>query len=67
MQHLAQVVAGLGFARIGPEQKREVLAQLRRVAMQHQVGEQRMQPWSVDAGDRLVTVDQAEITKQSYM
>jgi hypothetical protein len=67
MQRLAQVGAGLGLAGVRPEEKREVLAQLRGVPMQDQVGEQRMQAWSVDAGDRLITVDQAEITKQLYM
>ena len=43
MQELAQVGARLCLAGIRPKEKREVLAQLRSVTMQHQVGEQRQQ------------------------
>jgi hypothetical protein len=62
MQQLAQVGARLSLTGVRPEQKREVLAQLWGIAVQNQVGEQRMQARGVDAGDQLLAVDQAEIT-----
>lgn len=44
-----------------------MLAKLRGVTMQHKVGKQRAQTCSVDADNRFVASDQAEITKQPYV
>ena len=49
VEDLPEVVARLRLARVRPEDEGQVLAQLRRVAVQEQVGEQRVQPRRVTA------------------
>jgi hypothetical protein len=39
MQDVAQVRVRLALGRVGPQQKRQALTRLRRVAMQQQVGQ----------------------------
>src|SRR6266516_6825557 len=67
VEQLAQVIASLGLSCIGPEEEGKVLALLRDIAMQHEVGEQGLQAHSVEAGHLPVSVDQAEIAEQSDM
>ena len=43
MEELAQVGVRLGLGGVGPEEEGELLARLRGVAMQEQIGEQRLQ------------------------
>jgi hypothetical protein len=51
MQELAEIGAGLGLVRIGPQKKREMLAGLRRLTVENQIGEQRLQTIRVDTSD----------------
>ncbi|MSP12102.1 MAG: hypothetical protein EXR62_03990 [Chloroflexi bacterium] len=55
-----QVGVGLGFAGIGPEEEGQMLAGLRSVAMQQQIGQQRLQTCGVEARHRLVAIAQVE-------
>ena len=40
VEQLAQVIARLGLGGIGPEEEGKMLALLRNIAMQHEIGEQ---------------------------
>ena len=44
VEDLPEVVARLGFARIRPEGERQMLPQLRRVTVQEQIAEERVEP-----------------------
>jgi hypothetical protein len=63
VQHLAQIVARVGFVYIGPEGKGQVGARLGGMAVEQQVGKQRLYPRLIDRVHRLVVVSQAEIAQ----
>jgi hypothetical protein len=67
MEQLAQVIACLRLGGIRPEEEGQVLALLRHVAMQHEIGKQCLQPYGVETGHLLISVDQAEIAEQAYV
>ncbi|HEV2583285.1 MAG TPA: hypothetical protein VGT44_20665 [Ktedonobacteraceae bacterium] len=52
MHQLAQVGARLGFGRVRPEQKGEVVASLGCIAMEHEIGQQRSQARRVNVADK---------------
>jgi hypothetical protein len=64
VNQLAQVITGLGFVRIGPEEESEVLPWLGNIAMQYKVGEQRLQARRGDGRHPLVAVGKAAIAQQ---
>jgi hypothetical protein len=66
VKQLTQVIASLGLGCFGPEEESQVLALLGDIAMQHEVGKQRLQAHTVEARHLPVVVDQAEITEQAY-
>src|SRR6266568_8875698 len=65
MEQLAQVIASLGLGGVGPEEEGKMLALLRNIVMQHEVGEQGLQAQGVEAGHLPVSVDQAETAEQA--
>ena len=65
VEDLPEVVAGLRLARVRPEGEGQVLAKLRRVAVEEQVAEERVQPRRVDGGHRMVAVHQAEPAEEA--
>src|SRR6266550_9134078 len=65
MEQLAQVIASLGLGCVGPEEEGKMLALLRSIAMQDEVGEQGLQAQGVEAGHLPVSVDQAETAEQA--
>ncbi len=67
MQQLAQVCLRLGIGCFGPEKKRNLLAVKVGVAVQDQVGEQRLQTCSVKAGDRFIITADAQSAQQVDM
>jgi hypothetical protein len=67
VEQLAQVIASLGLGGIGPEKEGQVLALLRRIAMQHKVGQQGLQAHTVEIGHLFVIVDQAEPAEQAHL
>ena len=65
VENLPEVVARLCLARVRPEGEGQVLAKLRRVAVEEQVAEERVQPWRMDGGHRLVSVHEAESAEEA--
>src|SRR6266566_9715638 len=65
VEQLAQVIASLGLGGVGPEEEGKMLALLRNIVMQHEVGEQGLQAQGVEAGHLPVSVDQAETAEQA--
>jgi hypothetical protein len=67
MEGLSQVGAGLWLLGVGPEHEREALARLADVAMEHEVGKQRLQARGLDRADRLALDGEAEAAKQTHV
>jgi hypothetical protein len=65
VEQLAQVIASLGLGGVGPEEEGKMLALLRHIAMQHEIGEQGLQAHAVEAGHLLVAIGQAKIAEQT--
>src|SRR6266566_6493520 len=65
VEKLAQVIASLGLGGVGPEEEGKMLALLRNIAMQHEIGEQGAQACGIEAGHLLIAVEQVKIAKQS--
>ena len=63
-EQLAQIRAGLGIARVGPQEKREVFAGLRYVAVQHKKRQQRSHAVRVDRRDQMLPERKAQLSKQ---
>jgi hypothetical protein len=66
-EEFAQIGVRLFFAGIGPELKGDMLPRLGRLAMQQQIGQQRLQARRVDARDRFCIIAQAKVTQQVNM
>jgi hypothetical protein len=65
VQQVAQVGAGLGLAGVGPEQERQALAGLGRLAVEQQVGEQRLGPGRSQRRQRGLAVTQVELAEEA--
>ena len=65
VEQLAQVIASLSLGCVGPEEEGKMLAMLRNIAMQYEIGEQGLQAHGVEACHLPVSVDQAEVAEQS--
>ena len=63
VQQLPEIGARLGFAGFRPEQRGQLFARLRRIAVQQQPGEQRLQPAGVDRQDGLLRTGDQQIVK----
>jgi hypothetical protein len=63
---MAQVGAGLGLARVRPQQKRDALPRLRRVAVQQQEGEQRARARRLQRRQRRAGNTHIERAEQTY-
>ena len=61
----AQVGAGLGFGRVGPELEGEVGAGLRGVAVEEQIGEEGLEAGGADAGEGGTLVVQTELAEEA--
>jgi hypothetical protein len=57
VQQFAQIGAGLGFRGVRPEEESQMLARLRYIAVQEEVGEERLQAWFINTDYWLLTVD----------
>ena len=64
MGQIARVRAGLALRRVGPELEGQVVARLRRVAVEDEVGRERLQASLVDARHGLVAVDETELPRR---
>jgi hypothetical protein len=64
VQQVAQVGPGLGLAGAGPEQEGQALAGLGRLAVEQQVGEERLGPGRAERRDRDVAVAQVELAQE---
>jgi hypothetical protein len=64
VEHVAQVRAGLRLGRVGPQQERQPLPRLRRVPVEHQVGEQRPGPRRLQRWQRRRTVSQVGLAEK---
>src|SRR5258708_6583678 len=64
MKRLAQIHMRLGLGRIRPQEKGQVRASLGSSPVQHEVGEQRLQPRYMNRRHRVVTQNQEEIAEQ---
>jgi hypothetical protein len=64
VQQVAQVGPGLGLAGVGPEQERQALAGLGRLAVEQQVGEQRLGPGRPQRRQRGLAVAQVELAEE---
>ena len=62
VEELAQVRAGLGLVRLGPQEEREVFAGLRGVAVQHKKCQQRSHAVRVDRREQLLPEGEAQLT-----
>lgn len=65
VEKLAQVIARLSLGGVGPEEEGKMLALLRNVVMQHEVGEQGLQAHGVETSHLPIIVDEAEIAEQA--
>ena len=65
VEELPQVGVRLGLGGVGPEEEGKLLARLRGVAMQEQIGEQRLQTCRVHGGKLRACRRKAEMTQQS--
>ena len=66
MQHVPQVRARLGLGRVRPEQKGEMLAWLRRITVEQEVGKQRLGARGLERGQGGLAVAQVERAEQPY-
>ena len=65
VEELPQVGVRLGLGAVGPEEEGDLLARQRGVAMQNQVGQQRLQARRMHGGKLRVCRRKAEMTEQS--
>ena len=65
MYQVAQIGAGLRLVRVRPELEGEVVAELRGILVQHEVGQQRLEARRVDGRHRPVAVGEVEFTQQA--
>ena len=65
VEELAQVGVRLGFGGVGPEEEGDLLARQRRVAMQEQIGEQRLHACGVHADQLRICQREAKVAKQT--
>jgi hypothetical protein len=66
VQRLSQVGASLRFLGIGPEEVSEPLTGQTRVAVEHEIRDQRLQPRGVDGGGRLALEREPESAEQLH-
>ena len=64
VEQVAQVGPGLGLAGVGPEQEGQPLAGLGRLAVEQQVGQQRLGPGRAERRDRDPAVAQVELAEE---
>jgi hypothetical protein len=65
VEQLTQVIASLGLGGVRPEEEGQVLALLRDIAMQHEIGKQGLQAHTVEACHPSINVNHAEIAEQA--
>jgi hypothetical protein len=64
VEHVAQVRPRLTLGRVGPQQEREMLPRLRRVAVEQQVREQRLRPRGLERRQHGVPEPEVQLTEQ---
>src|SRR5262249_44435796 len=64
VEELAEVGAGLGFVRVGPEEKGELLAADGSAGVQDQVGDERLQTGGAHTGDDMASAKHPESTQE---
>jgi hypothetical protein len=64
MQLSTQVGPRTLLGQIGPQAEREVTAQLRRIPLENQIGQERLKARGADSCQRLIAIDKAEFTQQ---
>jgi hypothetical protein len=67
VEELAQVIASLSLGSVRPEEEGKMLALLRDIAMQREIGKQGLQTRRVQARHLLSIVYQAEIAEQTEL